>query len=290
MTDTAVNQEALNVIEGIELKGRVNVSSDTILHNVQYAIRQQHPQIKRQPPQADRVVLVGSGPSLAETEKELVALVHAGAKLVTVNGSYHWCLERNLKPSAQIMLDARPENARFLEPEVPNCHYILASQVHQDSWDMVAERPNVWVFHGACEDDAPERLALDAYYLKQWIPVAGGTTVATRALAVLRILGYLRFDLFGIDSCWMDGRHHAFSQPENDRDRNLFFVVSHVDDPTRVRRFECSPWHVKQAEDFLQFIRVNGDHFLLNVHGDGLIAYMLNTSADLQAHVESTQE
>lgn len=283
--------DPLQVLEGIKLHGRVNVEDETVLHNVQYAIRQQHPQIKHQPPKPDRVLLVGSGPSLADTEAELIDLYMQGGKLVTMNGAYHWCLARNLKPSAQIVMDARPDNARFLEPAVPGCHYILASQCHRTLWDTVAGRENVWIFHAGCGDETSEHKELDEFYLKQWVGIVGGTTVASRSIGLLRVLGYLRFDLFGVDSCWMNGEHHAFPQPENDKDQNIIVSVNPVDDPANVRKFECSPWHIKQAEDFLQFIRVNGEHFLLNVHGDGLIAYMLHTSADLQVQmVESMSQ
>jgi hypothetical protein len=44
----------------------------------------------------------------------------------------------------------------------------------------------------------------------------------------------------------------------------------------------CAGWHAKQLEDMLQAIRLHGEHFLMNVHGDGLLAYALKSSADVQ--------
>ena len=270
----------MKVIEGLEMEGCLNTSDAQVIANIEASIRRQHPQIKPQSLQNDRVCLVGSGPSLAQTEGELVRLVQEGAKLVTVNGAYHWCLARNLKPSAQVVIDARDSNVRFVQPEVPNCVYMLASQCAPAIWDAVEGRPAVWIFHTLNEGNIAGPI-LDRYYLGKWKGISGGTTVATRALVALRMLGYLRFDLFGIDSCAMDGAHHAVPQPENEHDKFYSLKVGPTGHPELSRTFSVTPWHVKQFEDILQFIRVNGDHLMLNVHGDGLIAYALGVGADL---------
>ena len=224
------------------------------------------------------VILVGSGPSLKDTERELVDLVHSGAKLVTTNGAYHWCLERNLRPSAQVILDARATNARFAEPFVPNCTYFIASQCHPDVWKAVAGRDRVAIWH-AVESEGARAELLNAYYMKRWHGIGGGTTVVSRSIGLLRTLGYLRFELFGVDSCWMGDQHHAFAQTENEADRRMKFKVHPIGEEEKSRVFECAPWHVKQFEDFLQFIRMAGQHFALNVHGDGLLAYAMRSSA-----------
>ena len=275
------DETALNVLEGVTLDGRVNVTDDVLLENIRSAIRRPYPQIKPQPVNGERVCLVGGGPSLKDTEGELVDLVRAGAKLVTVNGAYQWCLDRNLSPRMQIVMDARPTNARFLSPAIPKCHYVLASQCAPEAWDAVEGRPDVWIFHAAAGATGPMKDLLDAHYLGQWFGVGGGVTVVTRAIMLLRAIGYLRFALFGVDSCFLNGEHHAYEQAENVNDRPMPFDASPADAPELSRRFYCAPWHVKQLECFLQLIRVNGDNFQLTVHGDGLLAYALQSSADV---------
>lgn len=285
---TVVTDDVLKVIEGVELHGQINVSDDHLLANVRSAIRRPYPQVRRDAVKRDRICLVGSGPSLADTEQALVDLLFAGrtkagqpaTRLVTVNGAYHWCLERHLQPSIQIVMDARATNARFLEPAIPNCTYLLASQCAPETWDAVEGRPDVWMFHAANAMEGALRELLDAHFLGQWQPIGGGTTVGTRAIMLLRILGYLTFDLFGMDSCWLGDVHHAMDQPENAHDARMPFQIHPSGEPEKARTFWCSPWHVKQAEDFLQLIRINGDAFQLQVHGDGLLAYILSIGAD----------
>jgi hypothetical protein len=52
------------------------------------------------------------------------------------------------------------------------------------------------------------------------------------------------------------------------------------------RTFQCAPWHISQLECFLQNVRINGEHYLLNVHGDGLLAYALKASAEVEWSVD----
>lgn len=274
------DESVLDVLEGISLHGEVNVSDDILLDNVRSAIRRPFPQIRTMGISHERVVLVGGGPSLNDTEDELVELVREGASLVTVNGSYQWCLDHNLSPHVQIVMDARPSNARFVSPMIPKCKYVLASQCAPETWDAVEGRPNVWIFHAAIGSTGPLKELLDAHYLKQWFGVGGGVTVITRALSLLRTLGYLRFDLFGVDSCFMGKAHHAYEQAENEKDKAFPFDVCPPDRPDLLRTFMCAPWHAKQLECLLQMIRVNGDSFLIEIHGDGLLAYMLKNLAE----------
>jgi hypothetical protein len=271
----------LQVLDGVELRGRVNVDDDGLIANIESSIRRGHPQVRPQAPQLEHVLLVGGGPSLVDTEQELVDAYMAGGKIFALNNSAAWCLERNLRPSAQIVLDARPSNARFIGEAVPNMRYLLASQCAPEVWDRVEGRGNVWIWHAVDEHETFKPI-LDAYYLGQWTPVGGGTTAAMRGLALLRTLGFVRFDLFGIDSCWLGGQHHAFDQPENARDQNITFRVHPTGHPEMARSFECAPWHAKQLEDFLQLIRVAGHQFQLNIHGDGLLAFALQCAADLE--------
>lgn len=275
----AVDEAQLSVLEGISLKGSVNTDDETILANIRSSIRRGHQQVRPYPENGDRIVLVGGGPSLASTLPELRQLIFEGAKLVTVNGAYQWCIDHNLHPKTQIVMDARASNARFVEPAVPHCNYLLASQCHPAIWDAVEGRERVRIFHAATGGADGIKTLLDDYYLGQWIGIGGGTTVATRAIWLMRTLGYLRFDLFGVDCCWMDKVHHAYAQPENNRDKRIPFKVRPAgrEEPSRI--FHCAPWHVKQLEDFLQEIRINHSRFLLNVHGDGLLAYVLQDLA-----------
>lgn len=261
--------------------GAMNTTDDQILANIASSIRRGYPQIKTQPNNPLRVCLVGSGPSLNASVDELRQMLWEGdTALVTLNGAYHWCIEHGLKPMTQIVMDARPSNARFVQPEVPHCHYVLASQCAPETWDAVKGYKSVHIFHPVTKKDGPVSQLLDQYYGEQWIGIGGGTTVATRALTLLRITGHLRFHLFGIDCCWMGDQHHALPQPENDGDiRSKSEIRVSVRGSDESRTFHASGWHVKQIEDIAVILKQNGRHFQIQVHGDGMLAYVMQLLA-----------
>lgn len=267
--------------------GRMNTADDILLSNVASSIRRQLPQMKTGPVRSEHICLVGSGPSLAGTEEELRQLVYEGAVLVTLNGAYNWCRERNLQPRTQIVLDARAANVGFVDHYVPRCNYVLASQCAPEVFDAVNDYPDVWIFHAATKEEGPVAQLLDDFYQGQWLAVAGGTTVASRALFLLRMAGYVRFDLFGIDCCWLNDQHHALPQVQNENDTWSRVRIG-INDSEET--FICSSWHVKQFEDFMVMLRLNGQHFKLAVHGNGLLAYAMQALSAGATHFDMKQE
>jgi len=260
-----------------------NVPDDIMLANVAVNIRRGLPQVQPYAANGDIALLVCGGPSLAETEADLIAAQWRGGKVVTVNGAYGWCIERNIKPTATIVMDAREFNSRFVEQEVPGCKYLLASQCHPKTFE-VCEGRDVMIWH-TCSGGEAELELLSDYYFKRLHPVTLGTTVAIKAIQILRMLGFLRMEIFGFDSCWLDDRHHSYGQAENDADQRIPVWLrltkgdEHRDD--RARQFVCAPWHVRQSEDFINLTKEHGKFLQLQVHGPGLIATMVRTGAQL---------
>lgn len=263
----------------IEFRGAVNTPDMVLLKQVAQNIRRGLPQVQPYQPNDQLAVLVCGGPSLAATEKDLVAAYWRGGKVIAVNGAYQWCIERNIRPSAFVMLDAREFNARFVETPVDGCHYLLASQCHPAAFEKCRDR-KVTIWHGMSAGELEVEL-LDAYYFKNYHPVTLGTTVAMRAISLLRMLGFMRVEIFGLDSCWSGDSHHAYGQPENDNERRMSVWLRPKNRDDRAQRFICSPWQAKQVEDFMQLVRERGNLFQLEVHGPGLIATMIRTGAEL---------
>lgn len=264
----------------IELSGSCNTPDAVILEQVARNIRRGLPQAQPHAPNPATALLVCGGPSLASSERDLARAQWAGGKIVAVNGAYQWCIDRNLKPSAAVMLDARAFNARFVAEPVEGCKYLLASQCHPDTFDLCRDRETV-IWHACSAGDAELELLVD-YYFGRTHPVTLGTTVGVRTISLLRMLGFQRIEAFGLDSCFLDGGHHAYAQGENDRDRPMPVWLRPKGRDDKAQRFMCAPWMIKQAEDFMQLVRERGDLFQMNVHGPGLIAAILRTGAEIE--------
>ncbi len=259
-------------------QGGVNVDEAQVLANVKAAIRRQHPQVRPYQPQGTPLVLIAGGPSLNTTLDELRAEIFRGCRVAVVNGAYQWAIDHNIKPDMAIALDARPVNAEFYRTPVPGCKYLVASQCAPTMFDMLEGR-DVWLFHALSYESAEVPILEEFYGKGRVTPVTGGSTVTIRALSLLRMLGFLRLDIFGFDSCWMDDQHHAYPQTMNDKDHRIR-VESRIGDAVD-RVFYCAPWHVKQWDDFKLWVRERGHLCDLHVHGDGLIAHTMKTGARL---------
>jgi SAM-dependent methyltransferase len=252
--------------------GKINTPEDTVDAQVVANIRAGWQHVMPHDKQDREVILLAGGPSMTEQLDEIRKLRTEGAALVTVNGAYGWALEHGLEPSAQIVLDARAFNARFVLPVTGYTKYLIASQAHMTTLEPLP-RERTFLWHSGLSD-ANEALVREVLGGQFW-PIPGGSTVVLRAIPLLRLLGFWRIHLFGFDSCVrMNGEHHAYAQAENDRE-----ILVPVELGGKV--FQCAPWQVSQATEFRDLVAFLGDEVECAVYGDGLIASMVETGAQI---------
>jgi len=255
---------------------KVNLDTpvDDILDNVRVNAQRHLPQARPYPTNDIRVCLVGGGPSLDDTVDELRDQFDRGHKVVALNNSADWCLDHGIRPSAHVILTARQCSLDWVNWDIPSnngvkCKYFIASQVIPELFDKLEGR-DVYMFH--CVNGLGEKEILDDQYLTPYFWVIGGSTVCLRAIGLFRLLGFQFFDLYGIDSCYMGDKHHAYAQPDGEgKETNNVLCAE--------RTFKMSATMVSQADDFMRFVKANGDHFNLNVHGDGVLAHIVSMGA-----------
>ena len=259
----------------IQDTGTLNIEEEKARSNVQHNISQNWKQVEPHDTNSIECMILGGGSSLAEFEDEIKAQRAAGVKLITMNGTYNWALEHGLIPSAQVVIDARPHNARFTKPVVDDCRYLIGSQCDPAVLEGLPEE-RTYLWHTGAEK---YKEMLDLAYDGRWWWVPGGSTVLLRTIPLMRMLGYRKFHLYGCDSCMMGDKHHAYAQAENDKEVYLSTVLNVKDVPTE-RTFKTTVWQVSQAHEFISLIKFLGEEIDLQVHGDGLLAYILRTGAE----------
>lgn len=244
---------------------------NNIKHNVSLGLNQVTP---HETQWNKEICLVTGGPSLKDTFDIIKKRKENGVPIVTVNGTYKYCIERGINPSAFIMLDSREFNHRFADPVIDGCKYLVASQCHPKIFDKLIDK-DIWIWH--CDTQEENIDILRDQYGKEYVdffPIMGGSTVTLRALHLLRILGFHKFEIFGFDSCIM-GHHHAYDQPENDKEQEIDLVVGG-------KQFRCTVAHYHQAKEFVQLIGATGSNYDLIVHGNGLISHIIKNPESLK--------
>lgn len=260
--------------ETIAKSGVLNTGEEEILANVRANIAGDWQEITPQYVNDAEVMILGGGPSMGAELETIKRLRAEGVKLVTLNGAYNWAIAHDLTPSAQIMVDARPFNARFTKPVVEGCKYYISSQCNPAVFEgLPRDRTAIWHTGAEYTKDVLREKHENVYF------VSGGNTVLLRAIPLLRMIGYKKFHLFGCDSCldWREGTvwsHHAYDQKENDSAMVVSTIVGG-------RVFKCHPWMIAQASEFMEVVKVLGDEIELEIYGDGLLKHILQTGADL---------
>lgn len=260
--------------DDIQKCGSLNVEEETMRRNVRTNCEAGWQQVV--PHSTDtslELMILGGSPSLNEFEDKIRELRANGVKLITMNGSYNWCLERGIKPSAQVIVDARPFNARFTQPVIDDCRYLICSQCDPSVLEGLP-RDRTWLWHTGAELN---RDILDEVYDKCWYWIPGGSTVLLRTIPLMRMLGYVKMHIFGCDGCVIGEQHHAYEQKENDPDP---VFVTTVGDENRM--FYTTGWHVHQASDFVSVLQFLGDEVSLQFYGDGgLLKYIHDTAGTI---------
>lgn len=255
--------------EKITEAGELNTSEEQIRQNVRTNAAKGWTQVIPHEANDIECMILGGGPTTKYFIDEIKQKREAGVKLICLNGAYKWALDQGLTPSAMVMVDARPFNARFTKPVVDGCKYFLASQCDPSAFEgLPDDRTYIWhTMATVIGKDLNE-----IYEGKPWYGIPGGSTVLLRTIPLFRMLGFKKFHLFGCDSCIIEDEHHAYSQPENDGQQTLPIAVSG-------RVFKCTTWMASQANEFMDLIKMLGDEFDLEIYGDGLLNWILHSGA-----------
>lgn len=239
----------------------VNVADEAFRANIRSACGRALPWLKMQPEHDGHAVIVGGGPSLADNLDELRWRYEQGQRVIALNNTGAWLLERGVVPFAHVMLDARESNVRFVQYDPPNTKFLIASQCCPAMFDALRGR-DVTLWHpnieGIQEFIGDTETAL----------IGGGTTVGLQAMSIAYVLGYRKIHLYGFDSSYRGMEGHAYDQKENDGEAvTECWVGSH--------KFLAAPWMIYQANQFVGAGRQLADlGCVITVAGDGLLPHM----------------
>lgn len=162
-------------------------------------------------------VIIGGGPSINDSVKQIRQLQKRGVNIVSVNKSHDWLLENGIVPWGHILLDPNDWVANYVQRPRKDVRYFLASQCHPDTFDALEEFP-VFLWHAGQEfpqGPEPNTYLLEHWRNTRWYCLPGKTTVGLRAMEVGHFLGANKFHLFGLDSSRKDGKLHGYEKDDN---------------------------------------------------------------------------
>lgn len=252
------------------IKRTLRPTEEQIRRHIHANIRCGAPQIVPHLPQNTQIALCAGGASLTDHLEDVRRLqLEDRAEVVCVGNSGHTLARAGIKVNGHILMDGVDRNRTFVVP-IPDARYFVASQCDPSVFEALRDHDHVYLWHAGGPEGVEE--ILQAHYGPGgYFMVPGGSYISLRAITLLNILGYSWIHCFGLDSCLMEGEHHAYAQSNADHYRVEEITIGD-------RRFRCAYWMLDQATQFVDGI--NRNHFgnaQLAIHGDGLIAYMLKS-------------
>jgi hypothetical protein len=232
------------------------------LGNVQRSVKRSLPWFDFDESSQGSVCLVGGGPSLVDTIDQLKARHQNGAKVWAMNGSYDHLQSQGIIPDVMVMLDARPENVRFVQNPQQSTTFYITSQCDDAIFDAL-EGYKVVLVHA----NTSGVYELLEHEKARPVHLMGGfTTVGILSLILAKLQGFQRIFMFGMDSSYRNGEHHAYKQESNDAERVIHAMINDV-------TYKCAPWMAQQVTDFQNVVAGFGD-VTIEVCGDGLLHEM----------------
>ena len=212
----------------------------------------------------ERICIVGGAPSLEDSFPQLKARHQNGAQVWSMNGTYDWLVERGIVPDGHVMLDARPENVRFVQHPRKETQYYIASQCDPCVFDAL-EGHRVDLVHVNTEGVYEY---LESEKSRPVHLLGGFTTAGMLALVLAKLKGYRHIYLFGMDSSYAEDKHHAYKQESNDGE-NVITATIHE------KKYKAAPWMCQQVRDFQDLARKFAqEDVVIEVCGPGLLHAM----------------
>ncbi len=264
----------------------MNTGEDTVAANIRHSSALDLPWLVTKPDHTGTALIVGGSPSLRDSLEEIRARQADGQVIFATNGTYKYLIENGITPDYAIIIDARPDNVRFIEEE----NYTYRNYTGKEGGSPVTS----WLFASQCAPEvfkAAELLPVTLVHMnygnrrvEDLIPktdktatvIGGGNTVGLITISIARTLGFKCFHIFGMDSSYRENEHHAYTQDLNNNEQL-------VEVEAAGRTFICAPWMIEQAEQFQQLaIALADDDCTISVRGDGLLPYIAQILATPQ--------
>lgn len=205
------------------------------------------------PPHNGKLSIVGGGPSVNETYKDIKGDV-------MVCGSCHdHAIRLGIKPTYVIECDPHTNQKQFYT-EKSDAKYFIASRCDKSTFLHLRDR-DVYLWH-MWEGD----LGKPVYRGEKALNC--GATVLLSAIPLALSLSYGEFNFYGVDSSFPDpDQHHAYPCPEE-----ATKMVVRVGNPDTGKEFHTTATWVGQAQQYQQMCQMWG--FKGTFHGDGMLAEM----------------
>lgn len=204
------------------------------------------------------MVIVGSGPSVADHIEDIRAEQSRGRPVMAIKGAHDWLIERGVTPDLWVSMDSQVSILKHLQRRSNSTCYLVASKVPGEVFDWLKDHQvvvwNAWMGQGE-----------EALFPGGSCMVGGGSTSGLRGITLAWLMGFRRVILYGFDSCLKEGAKRVDGSKPIDW---TMPVQVGINGKPRL----CDSSMASQANEFQAMTFDVMDDLKVKVVGDGLLA------------------
>lgn len=250
----------------------VNFTDEEFLENVRSALARNLPTVATFAPAHDkRMLICGNGPSLAMNVGRLRKLARKGHKVVACNNAYEFLKRAKVPVWAQAVMDACEDTIKYVAHR-DKILYLACGLCRPELFETLRGR-DILLWYCTHHNEETMQAALKLAEGRNAFFFGGGSTVTLRMPWVGYAMGFRKFELYGVDSCFHGARQYAAPGQVY---RNIIKVFCGD------KEFTTSPQMADQAASFLTIMKSFNRLFpgaTLDVHGQGLIPEIVRQAA-----------
>lgn len=218
----------------------------------------------------ESIALVGGGPSIEKTYKELKDFKN----IISCGSAHDWLVTKGVIPTYATVCDPDPVSANYFTKPHKETTYLVATACDQKVFSAL-EGYNIIMWHCYSDDVLQEMRKIE----DNFEAVGGGCTVGLRSLSIALMLGYSDIHFFGFDSCLgINDKHHAYDfTDESEALGDIYSIKTGMyENIDQAKEFRCAGYQLAQASNFLDFYKEHNYMFVPTFHGEGLLTEVMN--------------
>jgi hypothetical protein len=193
--DVVLNVKTRNCVPDEEIANNVTINTPNITNWIAPCA-----------PHNKTAIMVSAGPSLKDkdTLRQLKKLYKNKNNLFfCVKHAHDYLIENGIVPFACILLDPRSHVKEFIENPHKDVTYFVATMCHPSTVEQLLEKNAKVIGYNAQVNASNE--AFKKFWSKDnLLMIPGGSSSITRGIAMLKTLGFRKFECFAFDSCFRE--------------------------------------------------------------------------------------
>lgn len=259
----------------IKYEGKKIKIRDLCTPRIEYASSLPIEHLAPTPQNNKNFVIVGAGPTIYGFVDELSYTKNESDTVCSVNGAHEFLIKRGITPDMHVLyeMDLSSVEQSLGGPPHKDVTYYVCSMCAENIFDELEGYKRV-LWHTKISSDESgdyQRLISSLFPNEPFISI--GYTSFLKCFGISQLLGYKKYELYGIDcSIPIEGHDHIEGYKEDDSEDR--FHVWAIGKSKELRRYLVNATLMGQAVDFVNYCKGHKD-VSVDVHGDGLLGFAL---------------